>query len=243
MPLDIDAVRRALPGRAVHYFPSIDTTMREAARLVAGGAPAGTIVTADEQSAGRGRHGHTWHSEPDAGLYMTVILRPAETVPVLTLAAGLAVREAIETPCDLRWPNDVLIGGRKCAGILMTLEAGALLAGIGVNVNQAKFPDKLQSIATSLRAETGRTRSREQLLVRIAAALDTHLALGRTEILRAFEQASSYARGRRVTVESTGSTGITAGLDEDGFLLLRPDGGGLERVLAGGVRPAGGRTD
>jgi BirA family biotin operon repressor/biotin-[acetyl-CoA-carboxylase] ligase len=238
MPLDVNAVRRVLAGRDVHYYPSIDTTMREAARLAAAGAPAGTLVTAGEQTAGRGRHGHSWHSEPDAGLYMTVILRPAETVPILTLAAGLAVREAIETPCDLRWPNDVLIAGRKCAGILLTLEAGAVLAGIGVNVNQTAFPNDLAGIATSLRIATGREHSREELLVRIAQSLDAHAALGKDEILRAFEQASTYARGRRVVVESTGSRGITAGLDDDGFLLLRKDSGGIERILAGGVRPA-----
>jgi BirA family transcriptional regulator, biotin operon repressor / biotin---[acetyl-CoA-carboxylase] ligase len=238
MPLDIDAIRQALPGRAIHYFPSLDTTMREAARLGASGAPAGTIVTADEQTAGRGRHGHAWHSEPESGLYMTVILRPAETVPILTLAAGLGVREAIETPCDLRWPNDVLIGGLKCAGILLTLEAGAVLAGIGVNVNQTSFPDELAGLATSLRIATGRPHSREKILVRIANALDSHAALGKEEILRAFAQASSYVSGRRVAVESTGSSGTTAGLDENGFLLLRTDGGRVERVIAGGVRPA-----
>jgi BirA family biotin operon repressor/biotin-[acetyl-CoA-carboxylase] ligase len=237
MPLDIEAVRRALPERAIHYFPSIDTTMREAARLAAGGAPAGTIVTADRQTGGRGRHGHSWHSEPETGIYMTVILRPAETVPILTLAAGLAVREAVETPCDLRWPNDVLIGGRKCAGILLTLEAGAILAGIGVNVNQSEFPDELAVIATSLRIETGREHSREQLLIRIASSLDAHLDLGKAEILRAFEQASTYARGRRVIVEGSGLSGITAGLDGEGFLRLRTDFGGVERIIAGGVRP------
>src|SRR2546430_17443480 len=115
MPLNTASVHGPLQNRVLRSFDSIDTTMREAA-----GCPAGTVVIAEEQTAGQGRHGHKWHSEKGSGLYLSVVL-PREPAPALTLALGLATAEAITTttgiPCDLRWPNDVMIGHRKAAGI------------------------------------------------------------------------------------------------------------------------------
>src|SRR4029077_12787221 len=132
----------------------------------------GTVAGAEEQTEGQGRLGRTWHSERDSGLYVSIVLRhliPANTVPLVTLALGLAAAEAIlkttDLACDLRWPNDVLINGKKCAGILTQLEGPAVIAGIGVNVNHAKFPKELAELATSLRIAGGRTSPREQLLV------------------------------------------------------------------------------
>ena len=108
MPLNIDFVRSQLPGRNLRYFDTIDTTMREAANC-----PPGTVVIAEEQTAGQGRHGHSWHSEKGSGLYLSIVL-PRESAPALTMALGLATAEAITTTtdikCDLRWPNDVMIG-------------------------------------------------------------------------------------------------------------------------------------
>src|SRR4029077_20415255 len=126
----------------------------------------GTVAGAEEQTEGQGRLGRTWHSERDSGLYVSIVLRhliPANTVPLVTLALGLAAREAIlkatDLACDLRWPNDVLIHAKKCAGILTRLESsgypsgiiagGAIIAGIGINVNHSSFPEELSSIATS----------------------------------------------------------------------------------------------
>ena len=116
MPLDIQHVRSQLPTRDLRYFRAIDTTMREAAALAAAGAPTGTTVIAEEQTAGQGRHGHTWHSEHAVGLYLSILLPPKQgAVPTLTMALGLATAEAItqstSLPCDLRWPNDVLVNG------------------------------------------------------------------------------------------------------------------------------------
>src|ERR1700692_431563 len=114
MPLNIQQVRSHLPTRELHYFDTIDTTMREASARAAAGAPSGTAVIAEEQTAGQGRQGHTWHSEKAAGLYLSIILRQQKAAaPPLTMALGLAAAEAITAstglPCDLRWPNDILI--------------------------------------------------------------------------------------------------------------------------------------
>jgi BirA family biotin operon repressor/biotin-[acetyl-CoA-carboxylase] ligase len=204
-------------------------------------------VVAEEQTAGQGRHGHSWHSEPGAGLYLSVILRfpfEPETVPVVTLALGLAVVEAIhETTgivCDLRWPNDVLIRDRKCAGILTQLEGAAVIAGIGINVNHSAFPEELSAVATSLRIASGREQSREDLLTKLLPTVDSYCGLlahqGKGPILDMFTNASSYVRGRRVKIDDT-VEGMTAGLNESGFLLLRDDAGKQHTILAGGVRP------
>jgi len=177
---------------------------------------------------------------------LRLLLSPAN-LPVATLLLGLAAAEAIQTAtslaCDLRWPNDVLIDGRKVAGILAQLVDTCIVAGIGINVNQTKFPDGLRTPATSLRLESnGRPQSREAILVQLLASLDSFCSLlaaeGPTAIIRAFTAASSYALNRRVILEETGQKGVTGGLDENGFLLVQFDSGRTERVAAGGVRAA-----
>ena len=207
------------------------------------GHPEGTVIVAKEQTAGQGRLGRDWHSERGAGLYFSIVLDVKELAPVVTLALGLAVQDAIQTvadvPCDLRWPNDVLIGEKKCVGILVQLHETQVIAGIGVNVNQATFPAELAETATSLRIATGRSHSNEALLDRLLDSIDTYLALlnaqGADAILRLFTEASSYARGRRVVVD--GVKGTTDGLDESGFLWLRTESGNRRLITAGGVRP------
>jgi BirA family biotin operon repressor/biotin-[acetyl-CoA-carboxylase] ligase len=215
--------------------------MIEAARLASQGAPSGTAVVADEQTAGQGRQGHSWHSAPNDGLYVTVILRMPELKPKITMALGVAVADAIAEISglkpDLRWPNDVLIGDRKVAGLLTVFESGAVLAGIGVNVNHREFPADIAAIATSLRTETGREHDRESLL---QAILRRVMAADPGAALRDFSARSSYVRGRRVCVDMGSETvyGTTAGLDAEGFLMLRKDDGSEITILAGGVRPA-----
>lgn len=224
--------------------------MREAARLAQEGCASGTVVGADEQTAGYGRYGRAWHSETDAGLYLTVILRlmmPPDSLPLVTLALGLAIAEAIsETTgltCDLRWPNDILVNGKKCCGILTQLDGAAILAGVGINVNHDAFPGELADIATSLRVAAGRRCSREDVLVAILSSIDEHIALleeDRDALLEAFSQASSYVRGRQVAVDQEGAVlrGVTDGLTPGGFLIVRDREGRRHVVLAGGVRPA-----
>jgi BirA family transcriptional regulator, biotin operon repressor / biotin---[acetyl-CoA-carboxylase] ligase len=250
MPLDIERIRLFRPKNQFHYFPTLGSTMTEAARLVVLGAPHGTVVLADEQTAGLGRLGRSWHSQAAAGIYSTTLLRLSlspESVPLAALMLGLATADAISRStnliCDLRWPNDVLIDDQKVAGILAQLVEGYILAGIGININQASFPDGLRTPATSLLMKSGgREHSREDILIHLLAALDSYCSLlieeGPRGILRSFTAASSYALHRRVTIEESGIEGLTAGLDENGFLLLRLDNGRLERITSGGIRPA-----
>jgi BirA family biotin operon repressor/biotin-[acetyl-CoA-carboxylase] ligase len=243
MPFDIQYVRSQFPSRELLYVETIDTTMRIAA------GPSGTTVIAEEQTAGQGRHGHTWHSEKGLGLYVSIVLDKTEPTPTLTMALGLAVAEAITSAtglaCDLRWPNDVMTGGKKAAGILAQLADSAVIAGIGINVNHRAFPPELAEEATSLRLESGRDQSREQILIALLPAVDRYAAIladrGPDPILELFSRRSSYASGKRVVVRQGDSIlrGTTAGLNAAGFLVVRKDDGSDEIVLAGGVRAAG----
>jgi BirA family biotin operon repressor/biotin-[acetyl-CoA-carboxylase] ligase len=250
MPLDIESVRKLRPQNPIHYFPTIGSTMAEAARLAHAGAPHGTVVIADEQTAGLGRLGRQWISEAEAGLYSSTLLRlplPLHQVPLISLLLALATAHAIQTStplsCDLRWPNDVLIQERKVAGILPQLVEDCVVAGIGINVNQTAFEPGLRTPATSLKlALGGRDVVRENLMVNLLASMDHFVGVllqdGPQSILQTFTQASTYVNNRKVLIEDSGAIGVTAGLDENGFLLIRSKEGKLERVAAGGVRPA-----
>jgi len=246
-------------GRPAHHFDSIDTTMREAAQLARDGCPEGTVVTAAQQTAGRGRLGRTWLSEPGGGLYVSLVLRPdiaAGAAPVLTLVVGLGVAEAVQTQtgmsCDIRWPNDILIGERKCAGILVEMETDQervahVIVGVGLNLNYKDFGPDLENLATSLLIETGRRFEADSILQPMLDAIrdnyEIYLDRGKEPVLDAFSRASSYVSGRRVVVVGSDNDrapdrrGTTAGLDANGMLLLRDDAGRVEPVLAGSVRP------
>lgn len=250
MAFDLEWVRSSLPDRHIHWHPILESTMIEASRWAAGGCPSGTIVCAEEQTAGQGRYGRPWHSEPGSGLYVSIVLRHRfgpSTLPIVTLALGLATSEAIlkvtDLACDLRWPNDVLIESRKCAGILTQLEGSAIIAGIGINVNHSEFPEQLTGIATSLRLASHGVHSRERLLAELAESVDRFCALleneGAEPILAMFSRASSFVSGRRVSVDQGHARleGTTAGLNSSGFLILETDDGTKNVILAGGVRP------
>jgi BirA family transcriptional regulator, biotin operon repressor / biotin---[acetyl-CoA-carboxylase] ligase len=223
------------PAHRILRFDSIDSTQRAAT-----GEPLGTVVVADQQLAGVGRHGHTWHSEPGNGLYCSIVLEPT---PLLTLALGVATVEAIAQStgidCDLRWPNDLMLDGRKVAGILVQLIEGRAISGIGINVNHTAFPEGIE--ATSLRLHSNRTYSRDQILDALLLAIDSVTGEDSETILRLFAHASSYVAGRRVTVDQPGGAiaGTTAGLDPEGYLIVRKDDGTDTLILAGGVRAAG----
>jgi BirA family biotin operon repressor/biotin-[acetyl-CoA-carboxylase] ligase len=227
-------------ARRILRFDSLPSTMREAATLAAQGCEPGTAVVAEEQTAGVGRHGHAWYSERGAGLYVSVVLRVSPR-PVLTLAMGVAAAEAIETVTglrpDLRWPNDVMLRGRKAAGILVEAVSGAAIVGVGVNVNHTEFPPDIAGTATSLRIESGHSHAKESLLEALLGWIDHCAGFAPEDILREFEARSSYVRGRQVTVEG-GGQGVTDGLDPGGFLILRRPDGARETIMAGGVRPA-----
>jgi len=237
--MDLEILRRQFPDREIQYHPTIDSTMRAAAIL-----PHGSVVLADRQTAGQGRHGHVWHSEPANGLYCSIVLKPT---PVLTLGLGVATVEAITQSCgivcDLRWPNDVMLDGRKVAGILVQLTGEHAVAGIGINVNHPLFPPELEYLATSLCIHKGRGRrfSREAILAALLPAIDSVVQEDKDTILALFARASSYVSGRRVTVDLPDGRieGTTAGMNSEGYLVVRKDDGTETVILAGGVRAAG----
>jgi len=237
MTLDIHRIRREFPGRRIDYYAAIDSTM-----LAAAGCSLGTVVLAEEQTAGQGRHGRSWHSAAGDGIYCSIVLEPG---PVLTLALGLAAVDAIAgvtgVTCDLRWPNDVMLGGKKVAGILVQLVEGRAIAGIGINVNQESFPEELAGLATSLKIYTGKNACATDLVIALLRGVEGFAKEEKESILRLFTHASSYAAGRRVTVDLPDGVmvGTTAGLDPSGFLIVRKDDGTDTLVLAGGVRAIG----
>lgn len=260
-PFDIPALDRALAGTPfagrLQFFPTIHSTNTHAMQEAEAGAPEGMVYFSDEQTAGRGRGTHQWSSPPGSGLYVSVLLRP-RLAPAdalwLSLAAGLAVRDAVmqvtSLACDLRWPNDLLLGPRKFCGILTELNAEVtrirhLVVGIGINVHQQQFPRELSSIATSLEIETGRAWPRQELLIALLQSLHREaLALSdaagahvaRQSVLDRLERASSWLRGKKVRVEEgAGFEGVTEGLDARGFLQVRTTEG-LRTVFSGGVR-------
>jgi len=242
--------------RIYHYF-KVDSTNSVAMQLGEEGEPHGAVVLAEEQTAGRGRAGRSWISEKSAGIHCTVLLRPPippAHAPLLTLVAGLAARDAaaeeLETAPDIRWPNDLLVNGRKFSGILTEMHAEPdrvhyAVVGIGMNVNQTKMPPELEGTATSLRMETGKIHSRLELLIRLLRYLDRYynqfVAEGAGPILRRFAEVSSYYEGKRVRISTAAGsfTGITAGLDPSGVLrVARDDGRGIEPVISGDVAEA-----
>jgi BirA family biotin operon repressor/biotin-[acetyl-CoA-carboxylase] ligase len=248
-------VKGTIFAKQIHHYYKIGSTNTEAMQSAAEGAPEGSVFLAEEQLAGRGRGANTWHSARSTGIYCSVILRPAmppSDVLIFSLAAGLAVRAAVaeiapQLEPDLKWPNDLLLAGRKFCGILTEMNSEAtqvrhLVVGIGINVNQSKFPAELREIATSLRIETGTEWSRVELCGALLKSLDREYraladpAGARRSILRRFEENSSSARGRKVSVEENPSlAGITEGLDGRGFLQVRT-AEGLRTVVSGTVR-------
>jgi BirA family biotin operon repressor/biotin-[acetyl-CoA-carboxylase] ligase len=248
-------LRASMIGTRLHHFFRVGSTNAAAMKAAALGEPEGAVFLAEEQTAGRGRGGHSWESQASTGIYCSTVLRPAlapADALLLSLVAGLAVSTAVENTTgirpDLRWPNDVMLGDRKFCGILTELNAEVTrvryaVVGIGINVNQETFPPELQPIATSLRQETGREWSRVELTAALLKSLDReyralleNVSGGRDSILKRFEERSSFARRREVHVDEDGGyDGITEGLDERGFLLVRTDRG-LRTVLSGGVR-------
>jgi BirA family biotin operon repressor/biotin-[acetyl-CoA-carboxylase] ligase len=261
-------MRQALAGTAfadnLHHLPTVGSTNILAIEAAQSGAPHGSVWIADEQTAGRGRSNHSWHSPPGDGLYLSVLLRPE--MPLvdalwLSLSTGLAAQSAISGITglrpDIRWPNDLLIGKKKCGGILVETattppqtDAAAMLRyaviGIGINVNHQSFPAELENLATSLRREMGTACEREPIIINLLQILAIELEMLEAELrgdskqpplLERFSAASSWVRGKHVSVDEAGGyTGVTTGLDARGFLQVAGDDGVLHTVLSGGVR-------
>ena len=255
-----DMVRQRLKGslfgKRIYHFFKTDSTNRVALELGHAGEPEGAIVLAEEQTAGRGRAGRSWNSERAAGIYATLLLRPRLApvqAPLLTMMAGLSAHTAVQAvtglTVDLKWPNDLLIRGKKAGGILTEMHAEPgqvrfVIVGIGLNVNQEKFAGELASIATSLRIETGKPQSRMEVLVRLLREFEgdynRFLREGVPSVVARFEAVSSYAKGKRVRVTNGAEsyTGTTAGLGPEGLLQVKRDDGEMVTVIAGDVAEA-----
>jgi BirA family biotin operon repressor/biotin-[acetyl-CoA-carboxylase] ligase len=277
-PLSLESiaplVRNTIFSGNIHYYPQAESTNALALEAAAGSdrqekAAEGAVFLADEQTAGRGRGGHHWHSEPETGIYCSFLLRPPLSPADalwLSLVSAVAVQDAVQEvtgiQSDIRWPNDLLLDERKFAGILteMTSEATRVqhaVIGIGINVNHRSLPAELSRTATSLRIESGREWSRLELVGALIRALDREYRIFlrtvagpvRTPNLRfeplikRVESRSSYANGKLVHVDEDGGfSGVTDGLDPRGFLRVRTDKG-LRIVISGGVRPLPRRPD
>lgn len=238
-------------GWRIHYYAEAGSTQDIAEQLALDGAAHGSVVIAESQSAGHGRLGREWFSPPGVNLHATVILRPAMAaadVPVLTLVAGVAMAEAVETVAPglpgLKWPNDLWLRGKKAGGMIAQLLAGApacVLLGIGINLNLTarQVPDELRDIATSVLIETGKPCDRVKFAAALFARLDERIRQvqesGFGPIAPVWES-FSVLKGKRITVfdGQARHSGTVQGIDHDGALLLTEDGK-IQRVLAGDV--------
>lgn len=237
----------------VRRFPPLASTNATARELAAEGAPEGAVVVADEQSAGRGRHGRSWRSPAGAGLYATLLLRPttlpARAAPALTFAAAVSVAEALASlgvaGVSLKWPNDVLVNGRKVCGVLTEASFAEsrvewAVVGIGVNLTDDAVPEAPVVAATSLEA-SGVRASRDEalaaLLERFGVWYATLLAGGSREVLARWSALAPMARGSEVTVDDGRETyaATTDGLAEAGLLRVRRADGRVAELSAADV--------
>lgn len=238
------------PPFTIHHFDKLGSTNDFLKTLAA--EPEFTCVVASEQTAGRGRRDRQWHSSPGDGLYLSVLLLPmtSRRISLLSLMTSVAVAETLIERniggVDIKWPNDVLVNERKLCGILVeSVGTGAsaprIIAGIGVNLNHQSFPDELSSTATSLKIETGQTtvvdEFRDQLLKKLAEWYVRWQGGEERLILDRWQQLSSYGRGLQVTIalDDEVLSGETAGLTDDGALILRLPDGNLRTILSGDV--------
>ena len=237
------ALGRQFPDRPLHYFPETGSTNREAWTLAEEGAPHGTLVVADAQTAGRGRLDRRWNSPRGVNLYFSLVLRPdvpLSVAPLVGLAASLAVARCVDF--HVKWPNDVLDAeGKKVAGVLSEVQANGtkvefLVLGVGLNVNQQVFPSELPN-ATSLWLHRGADTDRAQLLGSIVRSIEEWVPTIWTDRSRLLETWRSYCSmmGREVVVE--GTRGRAVNLRSDGALLIQTGTGQVVPVLSGDVEP------
>jgi BirA family biotin operon repressor/biotin-[acetyl-CoA-carboxylase] ligase len=243
---------RAL-GRSFFHFYSVDSTNAFAARMLAHGrtVPDGALILAESQTAGRGRIGRAWHSEPENGLYFSLVLRPEvgpSLAPLFTLGCAVAMHHAVERitmlDVDIKWPNDLLVGGKKIAGILAEIHADtdrihSLIVGVGLNVNHQVLPDEIADRATSLRLASGRQQSRLDILVefleQFEVFLDRFKTSGPAFVVSEWTRHSSFGSGRRVEISDGYRTvrGVTCGLNSVGALRIETSPGNVEDVYSG----------
>lgn len=242
-------------GHSIHYFEECDSTQTIAQELARNGAEDGTIVISETQTAGKGRMSRPWESTRGKGIWMTIIIRPdilPQQAPPFTLVVAVAVVNALKslyknfTPI-IKWPNDILINGRKCTGILTEMVAEmdrvqALLIGMGINVNQQQddFPDELQQIATSITVEEGETIDRAELVASIVNYFEEYtnqyLQNGFAPIKQLWEQ-SSGTIGKRIKATTLTEVieGLAVGITENGVLEIRLDNSEIKQVYSADI--------
>jgi len=233
-------------------FDTIDSTNTEAARQAKLGADEGLCIIAAQQTAGRGRHGRTWVSEKDTGLYFTIVLRPKvelRYLPLITLMTGVAVHDALKefgVKPDIKWVNDVLAGDKKVCGILAetaeTPTGLAAIVGIGVNLTSRNFPDDIAVTATSIESETGQRVTADAVAESLTKYIGYFYGIlnddeGPAEIVRHWRQRSSYFSGKPVSVTLPEGVieGTTDGLEENGALRVKTSDGSVRIIQAGDV--------
>jgi len=249
-----DRLRSLLIGRPLHVVAEIGSTNDHVMAAGRAGAAEGLAVLADRQTAGRGRRGHSWASPAGIGLYTSILLRPSHSparVPLLTLVAGLGVAEAIEEIAGvaswLKWPNDVLVEGRKVAGILAEMastdeQVSHVGIGIGINVNHGPrdLPEELFPAATSLRLAAGRSIPRGELAAAVYSGLDRWYQVFCAEQIASIlvagrERSATLGRPVDVLADDERWHGLAVDLEADGALLVREECGELRRIIASDV--------
>ncbi len=259
-PLDAEAIcsrlRTEWIGKKIHYLAEVDSSNSYARARAERGGEEGEIVIAETQTHGRGRLGRQWFSPPYLNLYMSVILRPKlppHRAPQITLMSAVALAETVESfvpvAPEIKWPNDIKVGGRKLAGVLTESSCDAdrvhfVILGIGVNVNfpLERMPDSIQHSATSLMVLAQRPVDRADFVGRLIQNLDRCYGelndRGFSHIARRWENFFQL-RGKRVRVDMAdqSTSGTAMGIDRDGALILQGEGGGFKKIIAGDVIP------
>lgn len=248
-------LRSPVFGHRIFYYPTIASTNDRALELAAAGEPEGGLVLSEEQTGGRGRRERTWASPARLGIYASLILRPdleARRAPLFTFVAAVAAAEALREAAGLdariKWPNDILAGGRKIAGVLGELRGSdprirELVVGVGVNVNQTTqdFPAELRQRATSVRIESGRSADRAPILAALLEGLERRyhqlLQQGPGELLKEWQALALLPPGSRAVIDGPAGRveGAIVGVDEEGALLLERGNGSSARIPFGEI--------
>src|SRR5262245_31726451 len=242
-------------GRHLYHFYNVDSTNLFAARLLAHGrkVPEGTVVLAESQAAGRGRLGRSWHSEREAGIYFSMLLfpkAPPSLAPLFTLATAVAMHNAVERytglDIDIKWPNDLLTGGKKICGILSEIQAEVdlvktMVVGVGLNANHEHLPEDIRDRATSLRMASGRIQSRIEILLEFFEEFeDIYMDFerkGPAGVVEQWTRFSSFANGRKIEIHDgvRKISGVTCGLNPLGALKVEQKNGQVEEIYSGDV--------
>ncbi|WP_050615401.1 biotin--[acetyl-CoA-carboxylase] ligase [Bacillus testis] len=256
--LSADSIRMnihsAVFGKNIHYQETIGSTQKTANELANEGAEEGTIVVADEQTLGRGRLARKWHSPKGTGIWMSLLAKPRiplQQAPQLTLLTAVAVVQAIEEvtglQAQIKWPNDILIKGKKVTGILTEMQAEAdgvhsIIIGIGMNVNQvaADFPEELSDKATSLKIETGLTHSREQIIGEILYKFENLYHIYQSKgfkVIKALWESYAVSIGKVITATTMNDKiiGIAMGITDEGVLLIKDDKGRVHSIYSADI--------